>query len=637
MLWALLGMTMLTMGAFPGSQRPALPEVPWPAPAPVPSPGKPKKTQLPAPDDAVHLALDDLLTQVPPCDRCFTRYLFVPAGESLSAKTSSLALNYVSRATGLALPLPVANGVLLRVDLRWYAPRDQDLREWLAIWEEFAFDPSFALLLTKDTLEFTHQQADQFPVVERITTELVDTGKTRQIHHTGGVFTHPQSGKRHDLAPGDYDITEYEVREKRTQTQNTTAQDKTKRITVDVVRLNSRGIDPVAFCQLQEETHSLAPVVEHRYFKYRALNTIKDDGVFKTVFGGLYYDLKGIKRAKNVKGKEKATDLDLFFENIGIGNIKGGENAEQLFDRLRSDQRAVLLKSQVTGKPREVSMFQTPNGREGSGWGAITGDIKDKRVDIGDRAYANLLTPRRDAREAIFPQPNGLLLFALFNGDGALQDEVPPDIANDTTVPDPYPKRLQIFGCITCHSLKGKDGWQPLENQVKKLISRRLDIFDDRGVRGRIASDTIDRLAGLFTGDFSKNLRRAQDDLAEYTLRATGPWPSSVGDQTDVCKLAAQRLHDEHDGFWWQLVDAQSALAELGVVCADKKAAVKLLQQLLPPDRDAFAYGVLLEDPRLGAILEGLAVPRSDWALSYSFAYARVQKNPLYLKLRQAR
>src|SRR5262249_53356829 len=159
-----------------------------------------------------------------------------------------------------------------------------------------------------------------------------------------------------------------------------------------------------SWAKLQAECHSAAPVVEGHYFMTRALSTIQDKGVFKTVFGGLYYRLRGIKKS-TVKG---ASDLDLFFQELGIGNIKAGLTQEKLFNDLRSDQRIAMFRSDITGKPREVSGFHTPADREGASWGAITGDIKDGDVDIGDRSFANLLTPRRQAREAIFPTRTGL-------------------------------------------------------------------------------------------------------------------------------------------------------------------------------------------------------------------------------------
>ena len=48
----------------------------------------------------------------------------------------------------------------------------------------------------------------------------------------------------------------------------------------------------------------------------------------------------------------------------------------------------------------------------------------------------------------------------------------------------------------------------------------------------------------------------------------------------------------------------------------------------------AFDGEKIPEDPRIAALRAGLGIPRSDWALSYSFAAERVRRNPIYRKLR---
>jgi hypothetical protein len=593
-----------------------------------------KATQTP--NDAVRLALADVQTLAPGV-RCNIRYLWIQDGAKASLRTSSLALNYLSRASAIFKPLPVAEGHLVRVDLRTYAPRDRDLREWFDFWEQLQFDPMFSLLLTRDTIAFAGKLLDNLPKRKVTRTRKVTKPgpvrrETRIIVHAGGPYAAPDDSGRSwpDMAPGRYEIDlEWKgppVEEDITETVEETA---VLGEGVDVLRLNAAHIDPVAFVQLQELTHTLAPVVEHRYFKSRALRTIKDQGVFRTIFGGLYYELRGIRKAKDVLGADtKATDLDLFFEGLGIGSIKAGLSAEQLFDKLRSDQRLAVFRSGVTGKPREVDMFHTPAAKEGNSWGAITGDVKDRDVDLGDRAFANLLNPRRQAREAIFPAATDLPEFALFNGQGALQDEVPPDVANDSTVPRPHTQRLEAaIGCLRCHYLDGSDGWKPLVNDVKRLLDGRLDLFGDLSQgKNTFAADTIDRLAGLFGGDFSKNLRRNRDDIAEATLRATGPWDDG-GDQTTIAKLAGQRLAEEFESYVYDLVDCQTALREIGLQ-VDRKRAVETFRALVPPDlRSTFAGAYVPEDPRIGALRAGLSINRTDWALVYNFAAERAQKN----------
>lgn len=607
--------------------------------------------RLPTSDDAVRLALEDAGT-LPIEDLLFTRWLFIQDASVESMKVASLALNVISRSSVIYRPIPVMGGLLLRLNFRQqrWAPTEADLNEWLVLWEELGFDPAFARLVTKDQLRFSGINAKDLPkrkVAKTVIRHVVvsperEREERRWLDHPGGRFTFPDDSGRvlDDLKPGRYDArllfkvpaVERDVVE--------TVEEEVADVDFDVLRFDPEHVDQRNFQALKLLTGSRAPVVEHRYFLTRVLATIKgqlnaketDSKVFKAVFGGLYYEFRGVRKAKDVLGKDtKATDLDLFFQQLGIGSINGKESQEQLFDRLRSDQRVAVFRSGVTGKPRDVVMFQTPAAKETSGWGAITGDIRDDQIDIGDRSVANLLKPRRAAREALFPGANGFQIAALFNGDGVLQDEVPHEVADDSTIPHPHTQRLQpAIGCIRCHGTDGSDGWKPLRNDVKTLMKRgKLDIFGDLTGR-RFNDDTIDRLVGLYQGDFTKNLTRARDDVAEVTLRATGPWKQGREDQSEVAKVASQRLADEWAEYNFDLVTPHVALKELGF---DVPAAhsVAVLRRLLLPDldqADVNQAGQLFfqEDVRVGALLEGLGINRADFALSYHGAAVRAKR-----------
>ena len=575
---------------------------------------------LPTPNDAIKMALADA-NKIDPFNRQYLRYIFIANGSQDAMKVMSLALNYISRGSVIQRPYPLANGHLLRIDLRQYAPTDKDLADWIKIWEDFAFDPSFSTLITKDQSDFAIKAVELFPSQEIIVTpESVRIRKeNRTIVHNGGRYVYPDdSGRVHDdIAAGTY-VVDLEFNEK---VPAVTRRERKEGANADVLRFNGQHIEQSQFLQLQSMLVTAAPVVETKYFLTRALATIQDKGVFKTVWGGRYYELRGIKKS-TIKG---ASDLDVFFEGLGIGNIKAGLKQEALFDSLRSDQRLAIFRSDITGKPREVSSFHTPADREGGSWGAITGDVKDADVDIGDRSFANLLTPRRQAREAIFPTRTGFNVFALFNGVGELQDEVPPDIAIDATIPAPYTRRLQsAISCIRCHYAEGSDGWKSLTNDVTKLMTGRLDIFGDLSAgKNTFTPETIDRLAGLYAGDFSKNLRRARDDVAEVTLKATGPFKES-DTQADIAKIAAVKLCDLYADYNYTLVNAKSALADMGLDVSEVKS-LEVFNQLMAVDVPV--SGIFVEDVRIAALGRGIAVSRYDWALVYSKAAERMQRN----------
>ena len=541
-------------------------------------------------------------------------------------KVTSLALNYVSRGSSILRPIPVASGHLLRVDLRYYAPQDKDLADWINIWEEFAFDPTFALLMTKDQVNFAIKAAELFPNQETVEKRI----ESRIVEHKGGRYVYPDdSGRVHEfLQAGTYTVDlEFNVR-------TTFATGKGKRNSLSdlsVIRFNATHLDASKLVQLQQELVTAAPVVEYRYFLTRALSTIQDKGVFKQVYGGLYYQLRGLKKAKDVLGKNtKATDLDLFFENLFIGNIKAGLTQEKLFEKARSDQRTVAFRSDITGKPREITSFHTPAQTVGGSWGAITGDTADGNIDFGDRAFSNLLNPRRDAREAIFPTATGMNIFAIFNGNGDLVEEVPASqdgqaIASDSTIPSPYTKRLQpAIGCIRCHG--PFDGWQPLPADLLKLTAGKLDIFGDLSLgRKAFSADAIDRLTALTADDITINIQRARDDVARVTLKATGPWKESAT-QADIAKIAAQAIADAYHDYNYTLVDAKKALQELGVDVVPEKA-VEVYNELMAIEMVMGDGSFYLENPAITAIGRGISVLRSDFALAYHEMEVRLHKN----------
>lgn len=551
---------------------------------------EPKKAAPPAPStlaEAHTIALADLQT-IPVEEHIFIRWVWIQEPSKNSIKALSSGLNYVSRATVPVRPLPLGDGRLVRVDLRKFAPRIGDLNEWIKTWELLANDPTFSLLITKDVLENILKQAGPHPFV--------------RVAQADGGFA-------------DVELAKFDASK------------------VDVVRLEGPHLNIANVVALQDATQSLAPVVEYHYFLLRALTAIQDKGVFREIWGGIYYELAGVKQvqakkeddAKKVEAKE--TDEDLLFRSLGIGDVNKGITAAKIFADLRSDQRVAVFRSGITGKPRRVDLFPTLSSRHGSSIVTVTHDIRDQDVDVGQHAILNLLQVKDFAREVIFTRANGFNGYALFNADGVLQREVPPDVAVDRTIPAPHSPRLQpAISCISCHEGEGSDGYKALTNDVKALLGQKLDIFDDLSERKGDVPDTLDRLAGLYAGSPDKVLRRARDDFSENQLRVTGPWEKSAkNDQTDVIKLTANEIVGAVYRYRYDLVDAQQALRELGHV-VEKEAAVKTLNELLPPDKGSIQFGIAVEDPRLGALKAGLGINRNDWALVYSYAASRVQR-----------
>lgn len=533
----------------------------------------------PSESDALLLASKDVV-EIPALERQYMRYVWVTPDEPdfrEAAQAVSHALNSVSSMPVIVRPAPLGKDrlLVLRVDLRAYSGKR--INEMVEVWESFKFDPRLNLLLTKDTLKFA-TNPPEFPKVRK----KVKVPPYRAVD--GNVY--------------EYKYVEEESKD-------------------DVVRVVGEHLDPKLVSELVDATRSQAPVVSHGYLVTRALTTIKDKGLFKTLYGGLYYELSGVKR-----GFEKGTDEDNLLEKLGIGNVTEGVTAEKLFDRLRSDQRVAVFKSRITGKPRRIDFLKTLASRDAQSLYITTHDLKTQSVDIGQHPIMNLLKFKDDAREAIWEIPNGLLGYAIFDGEGALQDEVPPDVAADTTIPAPYGTRLQpAISCIRCH--KTTRGWQPVQNDVKRLLGKFLDVFDDRNQRYR--DDAVVRIAGLYAGDPEfKLLPRGRDDYSSSVLRATGPWEKSK-DQTDVAERVSDKLRDIYARYNYEPIDASRALFDLGLGEVDQKDAPDKLREVLPP-LSIFSEGVIKEDPRIGALMAGLSINRVDWDLVYTFAAARKQR-----------
>lgn len=548
-----------------------------------PPPAAVLPVSLPTENDVLDLAAKDI-TDIAPIDRQYMRYIWVTPDEpnfKETAQALSHTTNSISSASVISRPVPLGKDKLLvlRVDLRAYS--DKRINELVNVWEEFRFDPRFNLLLTKDTLKFS-ENPPKFPT----------RTKQKKVKVEPYVAV---DGKTYD-----YKYVESDEQSKD-----------------DVVRVVGEHLDSNLIATLIDATRSQAPVVSHGYFVTRSLTTVKDTGLFKTLYGGLYYDLLGIKR-----GFPKGTDEDNLLEKLGVGNIAEGVTAEKIFDRLRSDQRVAVFRSNITGKPRRVDFFKTLASRDSQSIYITTRDVKTQDIDIGQHPIMNLLKVKDAAREAIWEMPNGLLGYVIFSGEGALQDEVPPDVAADTTIPPPYGTRLQpAISCIRCH--KTTKGWQPVQNDAKKLLGKLLDVFDD--ITKKKPDDAVIRIAGLYAGNPEfKLLPRGRDDYSSSVLRATGPWEKSK-DQTDVAERVSDKLRDIYARYNYKPIDASMALTDLGVSGVAQKDAPDHLKKLLPPV-PIFADGVIQEDPRIGALMVGLSINRVDWDLVYAFAAARKQK-----------
>lgn len=535
---------------------------------------EPKLTALLTPKAVQLMAWEDLQS-LPPEQRLLTRYIYDPKGGVDWVKSQSANLNRISRSSLIFRPVPMADNRLLRVDLSAMVFDLKELTEVLDTWELLRFDPTMNLLLTKSGI--------------RIVLSIPENQRPHARVREGKVFA-------------DYPL--HLLKD------------------VDVVRINAQHLNPNITNSLQLETFSAAPVISSGYFETRALSTIQDKGAFKVIWGGLYYQFNGIK--KNLK---KGTDEDLFFESLGVGDIAAGITAQKIYDRLRSEQRLAMFRSDVTGKPRQIDFLPTLNRRIGDGVSAVsvTHDIKDEDIDQSQHAIYTLRKAafKDNAREVVFIKANGFNGYVLFNNKGELQDEVPFDVAGDSTVPNPHTKRLQCaISCIRCHEVP-HSGWIPARNDVMTLLEKGLDVFGDVSDLNRPVFETIRELSAQYKGRPDRFFAQARNSFQVSMLEATGAW---IGSPTAIVGVAGKHLQTSFNEYNYERVTPVKALRELGFESVPATGATKFLQGLLKPSLQDAVFGIIPEDPVIFALTHDLPIYRKDFAMIHAFAQFRAQR-----------
>ncbi len=325
--------------------------------------------------------------------------------------------------------------------------------------------------------------------------------------------------------------------------------------------------------------------------------------MLSSIDGGRYYDFLQL-----VRNPEKGTERDALFRRLGANEDFSRANA--------GDRRVGIFESLVTGKPRQVEYLRGLAGRQSEGRIFVTFDIADGDLSVTQHPIYNLLSFQHAAEEIIWERPNGLHGFALVDNKGRLQDEVPPDIARDHNVPAPYTARLQsALSCITCHG--SDDGLKPADNDVKRILAGRLNLFDDVSQTGLSRQQVVEELSGKFGGDFDKLLRRGRDDYSDAVFRATGGM--------QIAEVST--LIGEIYGFRrYQKVTPRQALLELGYSLpedAPPEQVVAVLGTYLP-DNPPDANGFVFEQLAIGLLKQGQEIRRADWDREYSAAAFRV-------------
>lgn len=352
-----------------------------------------------------------------------------------------------------------------------------------------------------------------------------------------------------------------------------------------------------AMVELAATVKSSVPIIEAELFCKLTLTSFE---------GGRYYDFMGFRNAP-------AGQTDEEF----ILSLAGASEAQTA--ALRTDERAAVWFSGVTGKPRQGVFFYGSGVRPSAGLPLITltNDCADEDVTPETNPLKSLLNFKFAAREGIWQRANGTLAFVLFNNKGELQNVVPPNIAMDRTIPAPATANLQPpLSCIVCHG--PHDGFQPFPNEVQLLLKQRhndkpLTFLGDDNGSGDPADD-LDRLDGLYRGDLTEPLRIARNSYEKtcYVICSRAGLRCEPGEYAkSLAAITQERMHK----YLYQPVTPEDVCFLLGYkVEAGQGAEVfRRIVPAVPENR----FGINMDDPTAIAIRGGVKIRRQEFDFVY--------------------
>jgi len=319
-----------------------------------------------------------------------------------------------------------------------------------------------------------------------------------------------------------------------------------------------------------------------------------------TADGGSYYDFRGL-----IPGKTKLND---YLTDRGVP-----------LDRIRKKNalnRMVTI-SKVTGKVRAIELYESSDvpPSESPAIAAVTQDIFDDQTDPNFDAFLSLRGAKFQGQEVLVKLRNGCIEATLWNGEGILVTEAPPNLVMDYMIPDGHGKRLQPFiSCVRCHG--PNEMMQPATNQVKQLLDGRLRVLGDTSADRFSQFDAIRQIQFLYgarQSQLDKVFQDTRDSFDAFTI--------TTGSLT--AKEACQAMTKAYNDYEYGYIDAALACDELGIDPKDNP--IETLARILPaPDQN----NVLATDARIGLLLtsasddpklakQSLKITRRQWETLY--------------------
>lgn len=319
----------------------------------------------------------------------------------------------------------------------------------------------------------------------------------------------------------------------------------------------------------------------------------RSDWLIYQLIGAKYYESKGWVKSDGSLLSQAEVYSEFSIDEDAVKKVNG-------------DQRVAIAVSGVTASVRRVDRIQGIVGRFNSGAVWQTFDTKQDDGAIAKNPLYNLLSFVPDGGEAIIEQPNGLHAFVIYNAQRQLVRFADPELVTDYTVPAGNPCRLQPgISCIRCHG--ASKGLHPAPNHVRTLVESGTDILGQVDTPPDDLSKVVDRLAGLYLGDFDKWIRRGREDYEEAIRRCTRHPELQAGISAET---SAEILASIYGKYAYKKVDAGSATFELGF---SPGADAKVSFDSVVPLQE-------LRNPTVASLRAGIEVRRSSWEQVYSAA-----------------
>lgn len=308
------------------------------------------------------------------------------------------------------------------------------------------------------------------------------------------------------------------------------------------------------------------------------------DRAIRTADDGLYYAWRGIEAGK--------TKLNDYLKSRGFNLAEGLKT--------NSIDQAVTL-SHVTSSPR-VLIFGRSQGikpSKGSGLVAITKDLAVGANDPNKNPFQSLLNDNQKYfKETILQLPNGQQEFALWNEDDVAIAEADPRVATDSTVPHPFPARLQpASSCISCHG--GDAGMKPFDTEFVYNGSARLVKADVSKADQFAAYQAIRSRFSATQPEVDAFLANARDSLAaQYDFLSIHEHQGGK-----AAYEALTSLENDYRNSW---VTPAKACEEIGLTGGKPQ---ELLAAAIPPS-DAVPQG---SAGIVNRLRDGRDVSRAEW------------------------